>query len=194
MFHARCGLQDSVICKAERVAFRSSSSIRKARIARAGGLRRSPHGTAGLWIRQAGARAMAAPTCPSSLPTLRIGQPHATDPTPGGARAGSVRLVPFGIAGLRVRQDAGTMAAPPRPGSHPAPRIGQPHATNPTPDGGPSTGPAIRTAGILRLPARNARASHLPKSTAGTAAPNLCRGRCASFGLDLTLSQRKPGP
>ncbi len=52
----------------------------------------------------------------------------------------------------------------------------------------------LRTAGILRLPARNARASRLPKSTAGTAAPNLCRGRCASFGLDLTLSQRKPGP
>lgn len=52
----------------------------------------------------------------------------------------------------------------------------------------------FRTAGILRLPARNARASHLPKSTAGTAAPNLCRSRCASFGLDLTLSQRKPGP
>lgn len=86
------------------------------------------------------------------------------------------------------------MAAPIRPGSRPPLRIGQPHATNSTPGGGPSTNRQFRTAGILRLPARNARASRLPKFTAGTAAPNLCQGRCASFGLDLTLSQRKPGP
>lgn len=58
----------------------------------------------------------------------------------------------------------------------------------------PRSARQVRIAGLLRLPARNARAHLPPKSTAGIAAPSRCRSPCASFGLDPTSSQRKPGP
>ncbi|SHM27314.1 hypothetical protein SAMN05444389_10669 [Paracoccus solventivorans] len=142
--------------------------------------------TPGRWRRPA--RAATSPLCGSGRPTQRTSRRALRAPAACAARPAGLRLSGSGRtqAPGRLRRPART-ASPPYGSGSPMQR---------TPRRAVARQPTrqFHTVGILRLPARNARASRLPKSTAGTAAPNLCRGRCASFGLDLTLSQRKPGP